>query len=177
MQPFDSRREHPLKAAARTFAERGFHRTSMRDLSRASGMSLAGMYYYVKGKEDLLFQIQNACFQQFMAGASSAVAGGARPTERLAAFIRHHVTLFASHMAEMKVLSHETESLTGEAHEEVRGLKRRPRGPAHCCVQALLVRPQGTGKGGRALGRHLPPVPERLRFRASTGLPRRRAVG
>jgi AcrR family transcriptional regulator len=63
MQPFDSRREHPLKAAARTFAERGFHRTSMRDLSRASGMSLAGMYYYVKGKEDLLFQIQNACFQ------------------------------------------------------------------------------------------------------------------
>jgi len=97
----------------------------MRDLSRASGMSLAGMYYYVKGKEDLLFQIQKACFERVMAGASSAVAGGARPTERLAAFIRHHVTFFASHMAEMKVLSHEAESLTGEAHEKVLGLKRR----------------------------------------------------
>ena len=125
MEPFDVRREHLLQAAARAFAERGFHRTSMRDLSRASGMSLAGMYHYVKGKEDLLYQIQRACFEQVLAGAASAVAGGAGPTERLAAFIRHHVTFFASHMAEMKVLSHEAESLTGEAHEEVRGLKRR----------------------------------------------------
>jgi AcrR family transcriptional regulator len=125
MQPFDVRREHLLQAAARAFAERGFHRTSMRDLSRASGMSLAGMYYYVKSKEDLLYHIQRACFEQVLTGAAGAVASGASPTERLAAFIRHHVTFFAGHMAEMKVLSNEAASLTGEAHEEVGGLKRR----------------------------------------------------
>lgn len=97
----------------------------MRDLSRASGMSLAGMYYYVKGKEDLLYQIQKACFEQVLAGAAGAVAGGASPTERLAAFIRHHVTFLANHMAEMKVLSRETASLTGEAREEMGGLRQR----------------------------------------------------
>jgi AcrR family transcriptional regulator len=150
MQPFDIRREHLLKAAARTFAERGFHRTSMRDLSRASGMSLAGMYYYVEGKEDLLFQIQKACFERVMAGASSAVAGGARPTERLAAFIRHHVTFLASHMAEMKVLSHEAESLTGEAHEKVRGLKRRY---VDLCL-GLLADVEGSHSGAR-VDRHI----------------------
>jgi len=150
MQPFDVRREHLLKAAALAFAERGFHRTSMRDLSRASGMSLAGMYYYVKGKEDLLYQIQKACLEQVVAGAASAVAGGARPTERLAAFIRHHVTFFAVHMAEMKVLSHEAESLTGEAHEEVGGLKQRY---VDLCL-GLLADVEGRRSGAR-VDRHI----------------------
>ncbi len=125
MRPFDRRREHLLSVAARTFAERGFHRTSMRDLSRASKMSLAGMYYYVEGKEDLLFQIQKTCFAHVMAGAEQALASATGPTDRLAAFIRHHVAFFADHMPEMKVLSHEAESLTGAALEEVRSQKRR----------------------------------------------------
>ena len=150
MQPFDVRREHLLQAAARTFAEQGFHRTSMRDLSRASGMSLAGMYYYVKGKEDLLCQIQRACCEQVLAGAVGAVAGGPRPAERLAAFIRHHVTFFATHMAEMKVLSRETESLTGERHEEVRGLKRRY---VDLCL-GLLADLEGT-RGRADVDRHI----------------------
>jgi TetR/AcrR family transcriptional regulator, cholesterol catabolism regulator len=125
MQPFDRRLQHLLSVAARVFAERGFHRTSMRDLARASTMSLAGMYYYVKSKDDLLFHIQRDCFEQVLAGAAAATAPAATPEERLAAFIRHHVTFFARHMAEMKVLSHEAESLSGGSLDQVRALKRR----------------------------------------------------
>lgn len=150
MQPFEIRRERLLRAAARTFAERGFHGTSMRDLAHASGMSLGGMYYYLKGKEDLLFQVQQACLEQIMAGAASALASGAPPKERLAAFINHHVTYFASHMAEMKVLSHEAESLTGEAHEAVRGMKRRY---VDLCL-GLLADVEG-GRSGARLDRHI----------------------
>ena len=124
MQDFDSRREMLLAAAARVFAARGYHRTSMRDLARASRMSLAGMYYYVAGKADLLFEIQKGSFERVRRGAEEAVAGAATPEEKLQAFIRHHVTFFTSHMDEMKVLSHEAESLTGEPLEEVRRLKR-----------------------------------------------------
>jgi len=113
-----------LAAAARVFAARGYHRTSMRDLARASRMSLAGMYYYVAGKADLLFEIQKGSFERVRRGAEEAVAGAATPEEKLQAFIRHHVTFFTSHMDEMKVLSHEAESLTGEPLEEVRRLKR-----------------------------------------------------
>ena len=35
---------------------------SMRDLSRASGMSLAGLYYYFESKEKLLYLIQRHTF-------------------------------------------------------------------------------------------------------------------
>jgi AcrR family transcriptional regulator len=124
MQGFDRRREGLLAAAARVFAARGYHRTSMRDLARASRMSLAGMYYYVAGKEDLLFEIQKGSFERVWRGAQEAVAGATTPEARLQAFILHHVAFFASHMDEMKVLSHEAESLTGDPLEEVRRLKR-----------------------------------------------------
>ena len=129
MPDFDRRREALLAAAARVFAARGYDRTSMRDLARASRMSLAGMYYYVAGKEDLLYEIQKGCFERVRAGALEAVAatsgaGGGNPEERLRAFIRHHLTFFANHMDEMKVLSHEAESLSGAPLQEVRELKR-----------------------------------------------------
>jgi AcrR family transcriptional regulator len=125
MEEFDRKLEHLLTVASRVFAEQGFHRTSMRDLSRASKMSLAGMYYYVKSKDDLLFQIQRNVFERVLEGAARATAAGTGPEARLAAFIRHHVTFFARHMAEMKVLSHEAESLTGGSLDQVRALKRR----------------------------------------------------
>ncbi len=124
MPTFDHRRERLLAVAARVFARNGYDRTSMRDLAKASQMSLAGMYYYVAGKEDLLHQIQKACFERVAVGARQALAGETEPAARLAAFIRHHVEFFATHMAEMKVLAHEAESLTGAALEDVRALKK-----------------------------------------------------
>jgi TetR/AcrR family transcriptional regulator len=124
MPTYDHRRDRLLSHAARVFADKGYAGTSMRDLARASGMSLAGMYYYVKGKEDLLFQIQKAVFDQVMRGARDTIAREATAEARLSAFIRHHVTFFATHMPEMKVLAHEAESCSGEMLEELRRIKR-----------------------------------------------------
>jgi TetR/AcrR family transcriptional regulator, cholesterol catabolism regulator len=127
MRPYDERLDQFLSRAANVFAEQGYHSTTMRDLARATGMSLAGMYYYVRGKEELLYRIQERCFARVLAGAERALAaaGDVEPLERLHAFIRHHVTFFAAHMAEMKVLSHEAASLTGERQRKVLAIKRR----------------------------------------------------
>jgi AcrR family transcriptional regulator len=122
---YDHRREHLLTTAARVFAAHGFAGTSMRDLARASSMSPAGMYYYVESKDDLLFQIQKTCFEQVTEGASCVVSRASGPEDKLAAFIQHHVEFFVSHMAEMKVLAHEAESLSGDRLEGIRRLKRR----------------------------------------------------
>src|SRR2546430_17221085 len=93
----------------------------MRDLAAASGMSLAGMYYYVRGKEELLYLIQERCFSRVLDGARAALAdgNGDDAAERLQAFSRHHVTFFAQHMAEIEVLSHEANSLTGDKKSRV----------------------------------------------------------
>jgi AcrR family transcriptional regulator len=124
MRPYDERLQHLLARAAKVFADQGYHCTTMRDLAAASGMSLAGMYYYVRGKEALLALIQERCFTQVLAGAERAIAAARDPVERLQAFIRHHVTFFARHMAEMKVLSHEANALTGDRQRRVNAIKR-----------------------------------------------------
>src|SRR3989442_13083012 len=133
MRPYDERLEQFLARAAKVFASKGYHPTRLRDLAAASGMSLAGMYYYVRGKEELLALIQERCFTRVLAGAERALAalpaGESDPGERLQAFIRHHVTFFAAHMAEMKVLSHEASSLTGERLRRGRGGKSPHVGP------------------------------------------------
>jgi TetR/AcrR family transcriptional regulator, cholesterol catabolism regulator len=126
MRPYDERLDRFLSRAAKLFADQGYHSTTMRDLAAATDMSLAGMYYYVSGKEELLHRIQERCFTGVLAGAERVLAGlgPAEPGERLQAFIRHHVTFFAAHMAEMKVLSHEANSLTGERQRKVDAIKR-----------------------------------------------------
>src|SRR5438067_10260954 len=93
MRPYDERLDHFLSRAAKVFADQGYHSTTMRDLAAATDMSLAGMYYYVRGKEELLFRIQERCFMRVLAGAEGALAGlgEADPGARLQAFIRHHV--------------------------------------------------------------------------------------
>ena len=125
MRPYDERLNHLLAQAARVFAERGYHATTMRDIAHASGVSLAGIYYYVRGKEALLSRIQERCFAGVLEGAREAVAASEDPAERVQAFVRHHVGYFAAHMAEMKVLSHEAGSLSGEARRRVEAIKRR----------------------------------------------------
>ncbi len=97
MLAYDKRLQHLLTVAARTYAERGYQATSMRDLSKASGFSLAGIYHYVSSKLELLYLIQDRCFSQvIIAGAREALAqAGEEPEARLAAFIQHHVTFFA----------------------------------------------------------------------------------
>ncbi len=124
MQPYDQRLDSLLAAAAKTFAERGYHATSMRDLARTSGFSLAGMYHYVESKEELLFQIQDRCFALVLEGAREAVEAADDPETRLRAFIRHHVTYFAAHMDEMKVLAHEEAELTGTMRARLRRSKK-----------------------------------------------------
>ena len=121
---YDLKLDALLASAAKIFAERGYHETSMRDLAAESGVSLSGLYYYVKSKEELLFLIQDRNFQAVLDGLDEELVGVEQPIERLGRFIQSHLEYFASHMHEMKVLSHEAASLTGDYLAQVNAKKR-----------------------------------------------------
>src|SRR6267378_7747191 len=59
---FDRRLAKILTHASSVFCEKGYAAASMRDLSRASGVSLSGLYYYFESKEKLLYLIQKETF-------------------------------------------------------------------------------------------------------------------
>jgi AcrR family transcriptional regulator len=113
------------KRAAKVFAEHGFDRASIRDVAKAAEMSLAGLYYYYRSKEEILFDIQNEAFTTLLDAHAEALAGVREPEQKLARIIDAHLTFFARNIAEMKVMSRESEALEGEFAERVNALKRR----------------------------------------------------
>jgi TetR/AcrR family transcriptional regulator, cholesterol catabolism regulator len=113
-----------LRQAAAVFRSRGYHQASIRDIARATGVSLAGLYYYFSGKEELLYLIQRHAFETILAAAKAGLAGKREPEERLRELIRLHLQFFLDHPNEMKVLTHEEEWLGRERGREVRALKR-----------------------------------------------------
>jgi len=121
----DQKLEHILRTSARIFAEKSYHSTSMRDIARATGVSLAGLYHYCKSKEELLFLIQDHCFGRVLERLEGTIKGVDDPLKKLHLFIDNHLSFFAANMAEMKVLSHEAESLEGEMHRHVSTKKDR----------------------------------------------------
>jgi AcrR family transcriptional regulator len=122
---YDQKLEFILRTSARVFAEKGFHSTSMRDIARATKVSLAGLYYYCKSKDELLFLIQDNCFGHVLARLEARLKETSDPVERFRLVVENHLSFFAANMAEMKVLSHEAESLAGEMYERVSGKKQQ----------------------------------------------------
>jgi TetR/AcrR family transcriptional regulator, cholesterol catabolism regulator len=121
---FDRRMSELLEHATDVFFERGYEGASMRDLSRASGMSLAGLYHYVDSKERLLYLIQRHAFATILDHLHHGLEGQSDPVERLRILIRNHLEYFIANMKAMKVLSHEDDVLTGDFGEQVQAIKR-----------------------------------------------------
>ena len=122
---YDQKLLYVLKTSAAIFAEKGYHSTSIRDISRATGMSLSGLYYYFKSKEELLFLIQDYCFSTVLEDCRKLVANVEDPVRRLKLFIENHLNYFVNNMNEMKVLSHEANSITGDLFRKVNSKKRQ----------------------------------------------------
>ncbi len=122
---YDEKLQEILKISAKIFAEKGFHRTSIRDIARAKKMSLAGLYYYFRTKEEILFLIQERCFLTLLQRWEKAVTPEVDVRSRIRTFAENHLGFFLHSTYEMKVMAHEDESLTGEFEEKILVLKRR----------------------------------------------------
>src|ERR1700675_2970281 len=79
---FDQRLSELLSHATEVFCDKGYEGASMRDLSRASGMSLAGLYHYFGSKERLLYLIQKHTFSTIVEELKKRLADVTDPEER-----------------------------------------------------------------------------------------------
>src|SRR5438105_13975847 len=107
---YDRRLAEILNYATEVFCKKGYEGASMRDLSRESGMSLAGLYYYFESKERLLYLIQKHTFATIVQRLKTRLEGVSDPELRVRIFILNHLEYFLANQAAMKVLSHEDEA-------------------------------------------------------------------
>jgi TetR/AcrR family transcriptional regulator, cholesterol catabolism regulator len=121
---YDRRLAEILTHATEVFCKKGYEGASMRDLSRASGMSLAGLYYYFESKERLLFLIQKHTFTTIVQHLKARLEGVDSAEDRVRIFILNHLEYFLANQAAMKVLSHEAEALKNGFGSEIAAIKR-----------------------------------------------------
>jgi len=122
---FDRKLAHILRHAAVVFSEKGYEGASIRDISRSSGVSLSGLYYYFESKQQLLFLIQLYTFSEIIRLLETRLVGVTDPVARVGTLVRNHLGYFLRHPVEMKVLSHEDEALEGRHSRKVAQLKKR----------------------------------------------------
>ena len=121
---FDRRLARILVHATNVFCDKGYAAASMRDLSRASGVSLSGLYYYFESKEELLYLIQKHTFSTIVDRLHQRLDEATDPGERIRMFILNHLGYFLANQKAMKVLSHEDEVLKNGFNSEIAAIKR-----------------------------------------------------
>lgn len=99
--------------AARIFAEHGYHGASMQEIADAIGFTKASIYYYYKGKEDLLFDMLSFADEQISALFAAEALKGHDPLTHVHQLVSIHVTWYLQHPDIAKVAFRDWTALTG----------------------------------------------------------------
>ncbi|HEY3568391.1 MAG TPA: TetR/AcrR family transcriptional regulator [Thermoanaerobaculia bacterium] len=115
-----------LETAARLIREKGYEAASVQDIADACGLTKAGLYYYIRSKEDLLLAIQSYGMDIFEERVLQDVLAIADPVERLKACMERNIQLVTEGWSkEVTIILHEHETLTGAARQRINARKKR----------------------------------------------------
>jgi AcrR family transcriptional regulator len=87
-----NRRDDILREAARLFREKGYERTSVRDLAEAVSMKSGSLFYHFDSKEDILVEVMNEGIANLIARLNRELETALTPRARLGALLRVHLT-------------------------------------------------------------------------------------
>jgi AcrR family transcriptional regulator len=131
------RRENEIvDAAARVFAERGYHGTSTQAIADVLGMRQASLYYYFPSKEAALELVCLRGTDGFVEAAEAVVEGAGTPLEKLASLIAAHLAPIETRADYVKVFINERRYLPDASR---RRLGRKTRRIERCFEQVILA--------------------------------------
>ena len=119
-----ARRTELTRAAARLFAEKGYHGTSIGDLAQALGVQKGSVYSHIESKADLLWEVAREGAEAFQA-ALDAVPEEGPIVERIRAALRAHLRVVAEQLDVATVFVREWRYLEGERREQFVAERRR----------------------------------------------------
>ncbi len=118
------RRAELVRTAARLFAERGYHGTSMGDIADAMGIQKASLYSLTESKQQLLYDTVRSGAEAFHA-ALDAVDDDAHAVERIREALRGHLRVVAEQLDAATVFTREWRYLEGGFRDEFVAERRR----------------------------------------------------
>jgi TetR/AcrR family transcriptional regulator, cholesterol catabolism regulator len=119
-----ARRSELTRQAARLFAERGYHGTSIGDLADAMGVQKGSLYAHIRSKQDLLYATMRDGADAFH-GVLDGLPDEAPVTERIRLALRGHLRVVSEQLDVATVFVREWRYLEGERREEIIAERRR----------------------------------------------------
>ncbi|TML90661.1 MAG: TetR/AcrR family transcriptional regulator [Actinobacteria bacterium] len=119
-----TRRQELTRQAARLFAEKGYHGTSIGDLAQAMGVQKGSLYAHIDSKEDLLWEVAREGAAAFHAALDSVPDEGPA-IERVRAALRAHLRVVAEQLDVATVFIREWQYLDGARRDQFLGERRR----------------------------------------------------
>jgi len=119
-----SRRNELTREAARLFAQKGYHGTSIGDLAEAMGVQKGSLYAHIASKQDLLYETMAEGARAFHAGLD-AIDDHLPATEKIRLALRSHLRVVAEQLDVATVFVQEWRYLEGGRRDEIVGERRR----------------------------------------------------
>ncbi len=119
-----ARRTELTRQAARLFAEKGYHGTSIGEIAEALGVQKGSLYAHIQSKQDLLYETMLEGARAFHAGLD-AIPDEPAATEKIRLALRSHLRVVADQLDVATVFVQEWRYLEGERRDEILGERRR----------------------------------------------------
>lgn len=113
------RRGEIIDVATRLFLERGFHKTSIRDIARACPFNLASLYMYVASKEDILFLVAQQLIDEKARAMAAVEILDDNPAESFRTALRSYCRIVHDYRPHIRLLYRELDVLAPERREIV----------------------------------------------------------
>ncbi|MGA9641669.1 MAG: TetR/AcrR family transcriptional regulator [Terriglobales bacterium] len=114
-----ARMDEILACAAELFYEKGYHATTIEDVARKVGMLKGSLYYYIRSKEDLLYELLLGIIVKGVDHASKAIDGVADPTERLEKAVEAQIEHIIQNQTYVGLFLHEFDTLSGKRQKRI----------------------------------------------------------
>jgi TetR/AcrR family transcriptional regulator, cholesterol catabolism regulator len=119
-----ARRRELTREAAKLFAQKGYHGTSIGDIAEALGVQKASLYAHIASKEDLLYETMREGADAFHA-ALDAIPEELPAVEKIRLALRGHLRVVAEQLDVATVFVQEWRYLEGERRDEIVAERRR----------------------------------------------------
>ncbi|WP_419882415.1 TetR family transcriptional regulator [Peribacillus sp. B-H-3] len=109
------RRNQMIKGAVTLFKEKGFHRTTTREIAKASGFSIGTLYEYIRTKEDVLYLVCDFIYDEVKERLQKELEYNSGTIESLKRTISYFFQVMDDMQDEVLVMYQEVKSLTKDA--------------------------------------------------------------
>ena len=120
----ESTRDRILRVAAEVFAEYGFHGTGVAMLGEATNLQRGALYYHIKSKEELLFDLSKRHVEEALARGRVVVESDLAPVEKFRELAREHLDVVFRRQSEVIVVLREMHALTGKHAVKLNALRK-----------------------------------------------------